>query len=347
MVKDLYFRNDGKSVVGVNTLQKRAVQALNESIQNGTLMLVKNHCLCGNSHADQDIVISEKDMYGIFWPIVICSKCGLIRSDLVFDDDSNDLFYRQYYRDIYTTKQKVSPYFETQVARGRGFVELLSQNKLLSEINTVAEIGCGAGGILLPFSERGMHVSGYDLDEYFLEYGISQNLNLIKGDFYKEVPDNSLDLVIASHVMEHFLSPIEELQKIISKVKAGKYLLVEVPGLFYQSDGPLNPIMLFQNAHVFQDFSKDHLMVMFEKLGLEIVYGNERCTFICRKKQETLVNPGLIYDDRFRELPNSNKQFLDKCYSNYKKRWLKAWWYKVRMPRIIKIFFAKISSATS
>lgn len=82
-----------------------------------------------------------------------------------------------------------------------------------NEICSVAEVGCGAGGCLLPFKfkEVGMMVSGYDYDYDYLEYGKSMGLSLYYGDFYQLSEDNHFDLIILNHVFEYFLDPITEI----------------------------------------------------------------------------------------------------------------------------------------
>jgi hypothetical protein len=90
--------------------------------------------------------------------------------------------------------------------------------------------------------------------------------------------------------MEHYLSPLSELQKNIQKVKKGGYLLIEVPGIFHTPINYFNPILYFQNAHVFDCYYCDYLINMFQQLGLDIIYSDERCTFICKKKENWMYN---------------------------------------------------------
>ena len=75
--------------------------------------------------------------------------------------------------------------------------------------------------------------TGVDYDEEYLEFGRLKGLSLINGNYKNIIEDNSVDLLILSHVMEHFSNPIEDMIDVISKVKSNKYLLVEVPGIFY------------------------------------------------------------------------------------------------------------------
>ena len=72
-----------------------------EAIDDGGLKMIDNHCLCKNNNPEKDIVISEKDRYGIPVGSILCSRRGLIRSNKIFNESSNNLFYEKFYRDLY------------------------------------------------------------------------------------------------------------------------------------------------------------------------------------------------------------------------------------------------------
>ena len=277
------YKNDGISLVNLTKDQKKYKKILLEKINSKELRLVKKTCICGNTNKNLDVVITEKDRYGIPVKMICCSRCGLIRSDEVFDEKSNELFYTYYYRPLYSSLNPDDNFFQEQYNKGEYFIELIRDHLSLSEIENIAEIGCGAGGILLPFKEAGKNIQGVDFGEDYIKFGQEKGLNLQRGGD-DLIEDESIDLLILSHVMEHYLSPLSELQKNIQKVKKGKYLLIEVPGIFCIAEHYYNPLLYFQNAHVYNYYG-DYLVNMFEQLGLETLYMNERCTFICRKKE--------------------------------------------------------------
>ena len=284
------YHDDGRPCGKLTPQQEQGIRALNQALAENKLRLVGNRCLCGCQPSPDDIVVSEKDRYGFSIPQVLCARCGLVRSGKVFDEASNNLFYQKYYRDIYTTHTPTESFFDGQIQAGRRYKELFQRHVPLDGIRRVAEVGCGAGGILLPFREAGMETDGYDYGEEYLKYGRAKGLSLHHGDFYQLAEDASVDLVILSHVLEHFLDPAVEVRRILRKIRPGGYLLVEVPGLFDIHKAYVEILDFFQNAHVY-NFSQRHLKALFESLGLEIVYGDERCSFICRKGQEATEAP--------------------------------------------------------
>ena len=188
----------------------------------------------------------------------------------------------------------------------------------INKIEKVFEIGCGAGGILYPFYKTHKHVSGCDFGEKYLKYGQNKGLNLYQGEIDEnKTPKKSQDLIILSHVMEHFNNPLQTMNEIIEYVKPGKYLLVEVPGLFNIPKRYFSPLHYFQNAHVY-NYYYYYLKVFFETLALEVIYGNERCTFILKKpinwkKQDKLT----VYTKELSSWAVIVEKSLKKFYLQY------------------------------
>ena len=310
------WKNDGKPAEYFKNKNRDSVSKLIKAIKNNELRLVENNCLCNNDHADADVVIAEKDRFGLPIPQVLCSKCGLIRSGLVFDEKSNNLFYEKYYRSVYNDNQNTYLYFQYQIKRGTTFVELLKNNNLFESVEDVAELGCGAGGVLYPFFLNGKIIKGVDFDKDYLKLGVSHGLDLKYGDFYEIISDNSCDIVILSHVFEHFVNPIDAIVRVIPKIRLGKYMIMEVPGLYWDANW-FNPILFFQNAHVIQYFYKEWLDLFFSKLGLKVIYGDERCTFICQKVSNEIPDVRFIYDEILSEYPKKNAEYLLECKKRY------------------------------
>ena len=103
-------------MITLSDFQKESISNLLSDIDNKILKLKFNNCLCKNQNVGNDIIISEKDRYGIPVKNLICSKCGLIRSEKIFNDESNINFYKYYYRNIYVGLNKPNDqFFEEQV----------------------------------------------------------------------------------------------------------------------------------------------------------------------------------------------------------------------------------------
>ena len=304
------YRDDGRIAETLSESQARSLKHLRDDIASQKLHLVSNHCICNNKHPEHDIVISEKDRYGLPIPQILCSHCGIIRSKYVFNETSNDLFYESYYRSVYSSGMSLDDFFNNwQLYQGNHFIRLLKDYNVFKDISNVVEVGCGAGGILLPFKKAGKNVCGYDFDIDYLSYGKSKGIETKYGDWYVQTAENSCDLIILSHVLEHFLNPVVELKKIISKIKIGKYLMIEVPGILNIHNAYESPILYFQNAHVY-NFYEQSLRVFFTKLGLKVVHGDEFCTFICQKTSNENPDISFIYDNSLANYPQKIANYL-------------------------------------
>ena len=285
-IKFPLYDDDGKSLLILKPIVKRAVDCVNEKIRNGEYKHIVNPCLCGNKSENQDSVISQKDMWGVTVENVICSKCGLIRSKEILSEASLIDFYEKYYKKIYynSTEPKES-FFMSQTLRGQGFFELLQSLGFLNQIVTVFDYGCDMGGVLVPFAKAGKKVTGCSFGKAYVSYGQKKGLTgLYHGGLdHTKTEEASQDLVILSHVMEHFTKPIEQIQELLLIIKPGKYLLVEVPGLFADNPYKDYPVWHLQKGHVFNFFYKDFLKIFFERFGLKVMFCNERCTFVLKK----------------------------------------------------------------
>jgi len=342
MINFPIWKDDGKEIVEFNSLQKEKLKIFKSKVQKKEYNFIDNPCLCGNKDKKLDIVVAQKDRYGISCDNILCKKCGLIRLKERLDNYSTAEFYKNEYRDIYVGESKASDdFFNSQALRGQIFLDLIKSNIEMNEIQNIFEIGCGAGGILFPFHQINKKISGCDFGEIYLKYGQKKGLNLYQGEINeKNTPKNSQDLIILSHVMEHFNEPLKTMNDIIGYMKPEKYLLVEVPGIFNISQTYFNPILYFQNAHV-HTYYYYYLKVFFETLGLEVIYGDEKCTFILKKpidweKKENLI----VYAKELSFWAIIVEKSLKKFYLQHLLR-LNPYYYKVIAIKILSFLGIK------
>ena len=91
----------------------------------------------------------------------------------------------------------------------------------------VADFGCGSGDFLKLVQPHCKDVIGIELQENYLnelnEFGISCY------DDIEELDNNSLDILVSFHVIEHLPNPLETLSHLMQKVVSGGQILIEVP----------------------------------------------------------------------------------------------------------------------
>jgi 2-polyprenyl-3-methyl-5-hydroxy-6-metoxy-1,4-benzoquinol methylase len=106
--------------------------------------------------------------------------------------------------------------FDQQVENSRDYVlPFIEQTHAINESTRVFEMGCGEGGVLLPFAERGCYCLGVDLNQEridlaneFLAKEVSEGKidfmykNVYDADFYKKYK-GFFDIIILKDVVEH------------------------------------------------------------------------------------------------------------------------------------------------
>lgn len=279
------WKNDGESVLALNEIQKEQLHNLIVKVNSGVYRLEDNPCFCHTADKSSDITVTEKDRYGLPCEYVLCQNCGLIRQKKRLDDHSTAEFYRNEYRDLYNggRESDLDSDYHLQLRRGMAFYSFLEKAIDLSAIKTVFEVGCGAGGVLFPFHQNGKIVSGCDFGEKYLNFGRGKGMNLYSGELdLNRTPPISQNLVILSHVLEHLTHPLETVNNIIEVISLNGYFLVQVPGIFVIPMSYGDPLRYFMNAHIY-DFYGYYLKVFFSTLGLDVIYGDEECTFLLRK----------------------------------------------------------------
>ena len=298
------FKYDKKPILILTDLQSKYKKIVENKLKNKEYNLEKVKCIvCENEEFES---LSEKDRYGLYAPVVICKICGLVQSNPRMTQESYNRFYDLEYRKLYHGEVlPVQIYFKNQKLKGERiykFIEKVIEEPIKNKF--VVEIGTGAGGILEIFKERGNTVLGLDLGSKYIEFGKQHGLNLKVGTIeelskLKRKPD----IVIYSHVLEHILSPINELKLLRKNLKPDSLVVIIVPGiknLIKSYDQDL--LRYLQNAHTYH-FSLTSLKNISRKAGFDIVYGDEEIN--------SLLKPGKI-NNKYKNDYLQTKFFLKK-----------------------------------
>ena len=138
------------------------------------------------------------------------------------------------------------------------------------------EVGCGAGGILAAFRDRGFDVQGLDVAADRLAYGRERHrLDLVAGTLAEVEPGRRPDLVIYSHVLEHVLDVGGELDRLRGVLAPGGIVYLEVPGIKRLDAGYEDDFLRYlQNAHCYH-FSLVTLTNLLAGHGFERLAGDE------------------------------------------------------------------------
>lgn len=257
--------------------QMKARSVFLNKIEKGIYTLRQNPCLCGGK---SDTLLAKKDRYEIPIRTVLCNKCGLVRSDPYYTEETLAQFYTNEYRSLYTgSHASTEGFFLEQRIFGSDICNFLSKRVYSNNEVTgkkIFEIGCGAGGILEAFREKGNEVFGCDYGSAYVEFGQRKGLTLVAGGATTLTPFGVADVVILNHTLEHMTRPNEELEQIKKLLSPSGVLYIALPGIFYVHNtyrGRFETGYL-QNAHVWY-FTLDTLNDFLARDGFELIYGDE------------------------------------------------------------------------
>tara|TARA_B100000315_G_scaffold196157_1_gene187229 strand:+ start:1259 stop:2194 length:936 start_codon:yes stop_codon:yes gene_type:complete len=269
------YNNDGKPSVPMNDLQIEMKNKIEEKLYNRLYKTETVPCVICNKTIFEKI--AEKDRYGFNYRVCICSNCGLVQTMPRMTKESYEQLYNYEYHKLNKGKDVPNKeYFEFQYNRGREIYDYFkSQNYIINNKN-VLEIGCGSGGILKYFQEKENQVIGVDLSSDRIDYGREEHdlelYNIPLKDYKTNI---TLDLIIMSHVVEHFTDPLEELKILSEFVNKNTLILILLPGIknIEQSyDG--NLLKYFQLPHTYH-FSFNTITNLMNKAGYQLICGNE------------------------------------------------------------------------
>ncbi len=268
------FKYSGKSVLKLNELQSIMKDQIEKKIEESIYSFEEVPCcICGGNDFN---ILSEKDRYGLYIPLVICKDCGLIQINPRMTQESNNQFYDVEYRKLYSgSGVPTEEYFRLQYYRGKRMYHYL-ENNLSININNlrILKSGSWSWGILYYFEEMGNEICGCDLGSEYIKFGREKyGLNLFVGTIDDIKESLHFDIVIYSYVLEHLLSPINELVKLKSFINKDSY--IELPGVKHLTHSyNMNFLGQIQNAHIYY-FTLTTLKNLLEKADYDLVAGDE------------------------------------------------------------------------
>ena len=292
------FGNNGKTISHLNKLQEYTRNKIKDKIKKGIYSFENfSCCVCDNKNFE---ILSEKDRYGLFCPIVICRNCGLIQQNPRMIETDISRFYNIEYKKLYVGENTPSKiYFEHQYKRGEKIFNYIKKELGIGLINLkILEVGCGAGGILKYFEEKNNKVFGIDLESEYIKFGKEKyNLDLKAGSLNERIIPWQPDIVIYSHVIEHILNPVEELNKLRSLIDSSSYLYIEAPGVkSLEHSYGMDFLKSIQNAHIYY-FTLKTLKNILQKTGYDFICGDETIYSIFKPSLRTVKYFQNDYDE--------------------------------------------------
>ncbi|HLG02611.1 MAG TPA: class I SAM-dependent methyltransferase [Bacteroidia bacterium] len=302
------YRNDKQVFRRLSSFQEEMIRSIEAKIEQGVYRFEKVPCdICGSTDF---ISISEKDRYGLYMPVGVCIGCGLVQTNPRMTQESYNQFYNYEYRKLYNASDRPThEWIMNQRRSGEWIFKYIEESRLLkgkkySEL-LVLEIGCGSGGILMYFKEKGFRTKGIDLGEEYLKFGAENyGLDLETNTLENLRLETKADIIIYSHVLEHILSPSRELQTLKRFIHNDSLIYIEVPGVKIMMNSYKNDFISYlQNAHVYH-YTLTSLKNLFDKNGYQLIRGTEQI--------KSLFKPGNTANVRFINDRNNVLRYLKR-----------------------------------
>lgn len=337
------YRYDKRPILKLNALQLENREIVDKKVLEGSYPFEQVNCaVCDKQDFEP---LAEKDRYGLKMSIVICKSCGLVQTNPRMTQEAYNVFYNTEYRPLYVGKDKpTGDFFKRQYEKGQSIYQVLSNNGCLNfkkEQPFVLEVGCGAGGILQYFKEKGFKVKGIDLGESYINYGIKEKGLDLETGFLKDLKLEAVpDLVIYSHVVEHLLDPNEELALVYKLLPANAHLYIEVPGIRNLEKPYKHDFLLYlQNAHTYH-YSNTSLDNLLKRNGFNKVMSTDFVRGIYQKSATEL-------EQNFENDYQSTMQYLEQLEKD-RSRFpmypysVSPYWIKTEIKNVILKTFDKL-----
>ncbi len=192
--------------------------------------------------------------------ILECISCGLVYLS------SKDHIDETFYQDSKMSKElSVQTWLRQTHGDDKRRLELVRE--MITDKN-VLDFGSGIGGFLSLAKEHASYVCGIELDKrvtaHYVDIGVKlvDDIGLLQDDFF--------DVITAFHVVEHLDDPVVILQQLLTKLKRGGRMIVEVPNsndallTLYRSKHFMN--FTYWSPHLFL-FNGETIKRLFEKIN--------------------------------------------------------------------------------
>lgn len=230
----------------------------------------KTICLCKKTN---DLKIGNFDRHGAKFETVLCKNCGLMRAKYYLSDSALKDFYKFNYRKLVQTREPAKNFdhqYKVTVKRKR--YEII-EKFMNMEKKIIFDIGGACGGVLKKYIINNTCFV-FDYDKDYTDFANKMGINSVSGGLDQAINHNlKPDLVILSHVIEHWNNFEQELMKLWKLLDENSIVYFEVPGLDSLKEGRRNSDILgeIQIAHKYY-FTSNVLKNILENYGFKVIY---------------------------------------------------------------------------
>ncbi len=199
-----------------------------------------------------------------------CNDCLLYFIELPSDEEIYFLYKNEYHNNI---KNKIFEAAKSKMRYARSISQFSFIKKYIDCRNKkVCEIGAFDGLLLSIFKKNGSDVYGYELNDNARYYAKKKYDINLESNFLES--DNKYDIIILSHVIEHFKEASKILYKIKDMLKCGGHLYIEVPNSPMANQCSYEMLMRYLSTEHIINFNKDNLIKFIKESDFDIIECN-------------------------------------------------------------------------
>lgn len=272
----------------LNELQQSYIRLFSDALNAKIVRLEwRQLCLCGSDNVE---LIAAIDRFSLPFRSYICANCGLIFTSPYISEISLGQYYNTYYHPLTfgTLDENINLFSRDQ---GRKIFNWVRPFLMSKRVN-VFEVGAGNGSNLREFGAAACNdnvecgLFGIEFNESFVAYGNNNGTKLAstKLSEYVECCKIKFDVIILSHVLEHFIDIGFQLDLLRRVSHKNTIIYIEVPGVLDLKNKFVygyDFIRFLTHAHNF-NFTKLSLIYVMSLYGYTLLAGNEKIESVFR-----------------------------------------------------------------
>ncbi len=293
-----------------------------------------NECnICGESNHQ---VISERDKFGCYYPLMYCLNCHNIFSAISLKKEMLNSYYDGIANKIKIVEDPKLLFQNRIKPNGYAFDRYKfissSLSEELSDNTLICEIGCSDGANLVPFHNNRYNIIGFDFNSKRVEVGNENGLNLFKVNSENEIFKAVLNqpnrkLIYLSHLIEHVVDIYDFLKKLVDSMVAKDLLFIETPCIDYTLDFDKPALDLYPKDKNFINhlqlehtyfFQKNQLNNIMKLFGFREIRSNDTYRGLFTLDRKDIPDKSLFVNNISKKRPSSIMEKLYLLEEKYK-----------------------------
>lgn len=177
------------------------------------------------------------------YDVVSCRNCGFVYAETPLKQKTYDRYYGQ------MSKYEMA-YDKTEMLKYRGQAERISA-VVRNKNAAIIDVGAGNGGLLMAMKKSGYkNLTALDPSEQCVENIRRHGVKAQQGSVFKHNIQDTFDLVVLSHVMEHLVDVDKAMRALKALAGERGVIYIEVPDAARYAENHFVPFYFFDTEHI-------------------------------------------------------------------------------------------------